>query len=382
MHLIISSQENKLQDVIRDLKKHNSKEFIKAIKDLTKSRKDILEEHEKSDAELRSFIEKKLLPVKLQEALEKLRYYPKLLEKLSEVQKLKLGIKVSYDNKVVDFNALANKIINIAYAFTLAKAVMDEMVGSDVPDEEKENLLQKQVGKLGKLGKFAKKLPITIQVENPKLSFGSSWGRQVFSENLAFEPTAPYEVDVFLKGEPLFEASGVLDVITCCEFIPAAGQAINVVRMVLESSGVQPVFTLTAKGSIVLGVQGKIHFDANNNASKLEVKNTNTLKLIVEASITADGGFAGFLFAGGDLKGLTTKTKYGVYAETGFSATFSIGVEAGEGPFLESKFEFLGLIAVGKKVTEGVAISTVEKETFRYTIINKTPLLKGKYNFK
>ena len=42
MHLIISSQENKLQDIIRDLKKHNSKEFIKAIKELPESRKEWL----------------------------------------------------------------------------------------------------------------------------------------------------------------------------------------------------------------------------------------------------------------------------------------------------------------------------------------------------
>ncbi|WP_024480858.1 transposase [Cellulophaga baltica] len=42
IHLIISSQENKLQDVIRDLKKHNSKEFIKAIKELPESRKEWL----------------------------------------------------------------------------------------------------------------------------------------------------------------------------------------------------------------------------------------------------------------------------------------------------------------------------------------------------
>ncbi|MBO0593355.1 hypothetical protein I2486_18285, partial [Cellulophaga sp. E16_2] len=351
-------------------------------KDLSDNKKSLLEEHEKTNSELQSFLEKKLLPEELQKKLEKLRYYKKLIEKLSEVQKLKLSIKVAYDLTAVDFDTLANKIINIAYAFTLAKAVMDEMVGSDVPDEEKENLVQKQVGKLGKLGKFVGKLPITIQVENPKLSFGATWGRSVFSEKLAFQPTAPYEVNVFLKADPLFEASGVLDIITCCQFIPAAGQAINAVMMVLESTGVQPVFTLTAKGSISLGAEGKIHFDKNNNASKLEVKNTNTLKLIVEASITADGGFAGFLFAGGDLEGLTTKTTYGVYAETGFEASFSIGVEAGEGPFLESKFEFLGVVAVGKKITEINGLKKSSKEAFKYTIIEKTLLLEGKHYFK
>ncbi|MBO0594033.1 hypothetical protein I2486_21745, partial [Cellulophaga sp. E16_2] len=148
------------------------------------------------------------------------------------------------------------------------------------------------------------------------------------------------------------------------------------------STGIQPVFTLTAKGSISIGAQGKIHFDKNNNASKLEVKNTNTLKLIVEASITADGGFAGFLFAGGDLEGLTTKITYGVYAETGFEASFSIGVEAGEGPFLESKFEFLGLIAVGKKITETDDFGKKEEIAFEYEIIKKTLLLEGKHYFK
>ncbi|WP_240788925.1 hypothetical protein [Psychroserpens sp. NJDZ02] len=42
IHLIISSQENELQDSIRDLKKHTSKEFIKAIKELPESRKEWL----------------------------------------------------------------------------------------------------------------------------------------------------------------------------------------------------------------------------------------------------------------------------------------------------------------------------------------------------
>ena len=42
IHLIISSQENELQDSIRDLKKYTSKEFIKAIKELPESRKEWL----------------------------------------------------------------------------------------------------------------------------------------------------------------------------------------------------------------------------------------------------------------------------------------------------------------------------------------------------
>ncbi|WP_282132512.1 transposase [Cellulophaga baltica] len=42
IHLIISSQENELQDNIRDLKKHSSKEFIKAIKELPESRRECL----------------------------------------------------------------------------------------------------------------------------------------------------------------------------------------------------------------------------------------------------------------------------------------------------------------------------------------------------
>ena len=42
IHLIISSQENELQDIIRDFKKHTSKEFIKAIKELPESRREWL----------------------------------------------------------------------------------------------------------------------------------------------------------------------------------------------------------------------------------------------------------------------------------------------------------------------------------------------------
>ncbi|WP_255572437.1 transposase [Cellulophaga sp. HaHa_2_1] len=42
IHLIISSQENELQDIIRDLKKYTSKEFIKAIKKLPESRREWL----------------------------------------------------------------------------------------------------------------------------------------------------------------------------------------------------------------------------------------------------------------------------------------------------------------------------------------------------
>jgi REP element-mobilizing transposase RayT len=40
IHVIISSQENELQDIIRDLKKYTSKEFIKAIKELPESRRE------------------------------------------------------------------------------------------------------------------------------------------------------------------------------------------------------------------------------------------------------------------------------------------------------------------------------------------------------
>ena len=40
IHLIISSQENELQNSIRDFKNHNSKKFIKAIKELPESRKE------------------------------------------------------------------------------------------------------------------------------------------------------------------------------------------------------------------------------------------------------------------------------------------------------------------------------------------------------
>ncbi|WP_282057147.1 hypothetical protein [Maribacter luteus] len=351
-------------------------------KDLSAERKKILKEHAKEEKELRQFIESKLLPKKLQEQLEKLRYYQELLDKLGKINKLKLGIKASYDDKVISFDHLANKIINISYAFTLAKALMDQMVGSDVPDEIKPELINKQVNKLGKLGKFVKKLPVTITVENPKLSVGASWGYQVFYEDIVQEPTAPYEVDLFLKADPLFEASGVLDIITCCEFIPAAGQAIKVVRIVLESSGVEPVFTLTAKGSISLAAKGKIHFDNNNNASKLEVQNTNSLKFTVEASISADGGLAGFLFAGGDWDGFVTKTKYEAKAETGLELKFGLGVEAGKGLFLDAKLDFTGLIAVGKKVTESDEFMKKEKEAFRYEIIEPTPLLGDTYYFE
>jgi len=40
IHLIISSQENELLDSIYDLKKHTSKEFLKAIKELPESRRE------------------------------------------------------------------------------------------------------------------------------------------------------------------------------------------------------------------------------------------------------------------------------------------------------------------------------------------------------
>ncbi|WP_235698009.1 hypothetical protein [Cellulophaga baltica] len=42
IHLIISSQENELQDIIRDFKKHTSKGFIKEIKELLESRRECL----------------------------------------------------------------------------------------------------------------------------------------------------------------------------------------------------------------------------------------------------------------------------------------------------------------------------------------------------
>ena len=42
IHMIISSYDNQLQDVIRDFKKHTSKQFIKAIKEYPESRREWL----------------------------------------------------------------------------------------------------------------------------------------------------------------------------------------------------------------------------------------------------------------------------------------------------------------------------------------------------
>ena len=42
IHMIISSEENELQDIIRDFKKFTSKEFIKAIKEHPESRREWL----------------------------------------------------------------------------------------------------------------------------------------------------------------------------------------------------------------------------------------------------------------------------------------------------------------------------------------------------
>jgi len=40
LHLIVSSTENEIQDIIRDFKKHTSKELIKAIQDINESRRE------------------------------------------------------------------------------------------------------------------------------------------------------------------------------------------------------------------------------------------------------------------------------------------------------------------------------------------------------
>ena len=42
LHMIVSSYDNQLQDIIRDFKKHTSKEFIKAIKEYPESRREWL----------------------------------------------------------------------------------------------------------------------------------------------------------------------------------------------------------------------------------------------------------------------------------------------------------------------------------------------------
>jgi len=40
LHLVVSSTENELQDIIRDFKKHTSKQLIKAIQDINESRRE------------------------------------------------------------------------------------------------------------------------------------------------------------------------------------------------------------------------------------------------------------------------------------------------------------------------------------------------------
>jgi len=275
----------------------------------------------------------------------------------------------------------------LVYSFAVAKEFIDEMTGNALSKEKQNSIYKDKLREIKASSKFTKafkgkllKLPITITVDNPMISLGVAWGRKPYTDFA--NASTPVAYDIFVKADPLFKITGSLDLITCATFLPVAGQVIEVVRIVLEVAGAEPVFKISASGKIAVNGKGTIHDDAQSkNNHSIDPVVIATVKLMVEASITAKAGLVGFIFSGGDYKGLVTDTTVNAKAEVGFDATFGQGVNFSMGPYFKAQLGFLGLIAVGKKESK-TKLGGSEKELFRYTIIKPNPdLLGGTYYF-
>ncbi len=225
------------------------------------------------------------------------------------------------------------------------------------------------------------KLPISISVSEPALSFGGIWGWDKYEKD---KTTLVPTYNIFLKASPLLEASGKLDLITCAEFLPAAGQIINVVDFLLSLSGVEATFFIEAKGTINVGYDLKMQIDGHRTLSTGAGSQGFETSLVVkiEAGITMSGGLQGFFFSGGDgdYSG-TSKTEYSAKAETGFKGTFKTGADY-KGLYIDAKIEFSGLNAVAeKKEKDNNNNSSLTTKLGPYEIVKSYTLLHKKYYF-
>jgi hypothetical protein len=301
---------------------------------------------------------------------------------------LQLSVKASYDDTVLNFTpGYKGKITKFILTLLKAKGFIDEITGNSYSKKKQQtiydnrkSILEKSFGKKDWFNKISK-YPITITVHEPQFAIGMTWGREPLDIDNGYG--APVKYDMYIKASPLFKVSGSLDLITSAGFIPVAGQAIKVADIVLNVVGVEPIFKLTADGSIAVSGKGTIHKDEHANNGSIEVDAVVGITLTLEASVTVKAGVAGFIFSGGSIEGLIAENTYLVSAETGFTADFGLGANFSKGPFVDASLNFSGLEAVGKHETKINGIGAGEKETFRYTILKKPekPLIAGTYYF-
>ncbi|MCD8418610.1 hypothetical protein J2Q11_13160 [Tenacibaculum finnmarkense genomovar finnmarkense] len=158
---------------------------------------------------------------------------------------LKLGINVACDNIKFDFATdFGQKIHDIVYEFAKAKELIGNMVGNQYDEKTKKLKYKERINKLarkrgGKWLSKSLKLPITIEVSEPALCFGGTWG---FEPNEMDKTNVVPSYNIFFKASPLLKASGKLNLITCAGFIPVAGQIISVADIILDAAGAEASF--------------------------------------------------------------------------------------------------------------------------------------------
>lgn len=341
------------------------------------------------------------------------------------------SVKASYDTDVVDFSVLGKNIMSVIHKLMNAKTALDAICGN-LPDSEsaepkeeifkrkvaqkrlsitKEinkmptvNLSEKQKNKLTVLVARKKlmanflKLPLSITVDNPKISFGVVWERNYLDTDpknpvegekdkkglLVPNPLRPITQSksllkglMHLKAEPLLKAAGKLDLIACAEFLPLAGQVIKVIDMILIVGGATPTFSIEAIGQIDVSLNEE--FNLNGNELKLHKEDLGakgTLTLAIEAGVTLGGGLLGFFFNSGDLLG-TTSTSYTADAKTGITLAGNMGFSPTKGAYLSIDAQFLGLTAVAKKTkSDKLSARSKAKTLPSWKIIEAGPIAK------
>uniref|UniRef100_UPI0039A6F23C hypothetical protein n=1 Tax=Ornithobacterium rhinotracheale TaxID=28251 RepID=UPI0039A6F23C len=332
-------------------------------RDLTEKKKKVLEEYRgafnyaSKDSDKQAEIKKK----------------QKTLKNLN----LQLGLNASLNSEEYDLTIdFGDKIRDVVYSFGLIKEIMDNVMGNgeSAPDDNEKKLKYLQSAKKSKLLKGLTKLPIKIVIENPALSCGFAWNfREVSTKGVV---TCSY--DIFIKAAPIISASGTLDLIALAGYIPAFGQAVEVVDIVLEVSGIDADFFIRASGKIDFGTTMKI--GEEDHLSEGDIGFDGDFKIRVEASLTIGGGLIGFLFMAGDWKG-DKITEYRAYGETGLTGALKTGADI-EGPYIDANISFSGLIFVAEKVQKDDELGAAKTDKLGpYPVIKSCKLIGGKYYF-
>lgn len=161
-----------------------------------------------------------------------------------------LNAEVSFDlsikAKTGDFSrelaaGWADKIEPFLKALVKVKETLDEITGVT---KAKKGMAAKLASKLK-----VKFLPITFQMDYPVISISGTWKLEPDKEktnNVRRTGT------ISLGFTPLIKGTGKLDLITCAEYIPVAGQIIKAVRTAADFAGIEIWFNLYAFGQIDL----------------------------------------------------------------------------------------------------------------------------------